>query len=87
MTSIYIAGNYIDGSDNILTDGFGHLQVVYGDDEIEVQAPTEFYTQAVLAGLAAGGVSGAMAGALVGFAFGSGSFLKPQRPTLGHTMR
>ncbi len=51
MATIYLAANYIDLTDIFVNDpdgigipdvGYGHLQLVMGDQEIEVQAPTDF---------------------------------------------
>ena len=42
MTALYIAANYVNGTDPLvgwINDGigYGHLQIVYGANELEVQ--------------------------------------------------
>lgn len=79
MATIALAGNFIDATDFLVPDqnsetlGWGHLQLVNGDREIEVQAPTTFWTTAVGLGLL-GGPLGLTAGALAGYTFGTWQF-------------
>lgn len=79
MATITLAGNFIDATDFLVPDqnsetlGWGHLQLVNGDREIEVQAPTTFWATAVGLGLL-GGPLGLTAGALAGYTFGTWQF-------------
>ncbi len=69
MTTITLAGNFIDLTDFAVPDengdtrGWGHLQLVKDVNEIEAQAPIDFWKNATLA-----------AGPLYAFIFGTWEF-------------